>query len=271
MIRIGKTVIKPKYFPDGTLNLNYDIPISYYTEDNPVNIFWNFENNEELIILTFLTYHLRDKGIEDIHLAMPYLPNARMDRTQNNDEVFTLKYFCKIINSLNFKMVNILDAHSNVGVALLDRVVDEPPFDYIMEVYSDIVESTGDNPLIFYPDEGAMKRYTKLMLPEYVFGIKKRDWNTGIILGLEVEGNIESIKGQDILIIDDICSKGGTFYYSAKKLKELGAKDIYLYVTHCENSIFDGELLKEENSDLIKKIYTTNSLITKEHKKIKVM
>ena len=67
--------------------------------------------------------------------------------------------------------------------------------------------------------------------------------------------------------MDDICSRGGTFYHSAKKLKELGAKEVCLYVTHCENTIIEGELL---TSDLIEKVYTTNSIFTKEHEKIEV-
>ena len=50
-------------------------------------------------------------------------------------------------------------------------------------------------------------------------------------------------------------------------LKELGAKEIYLYVTHCENTILEGELL---TSGLIEKVYTTNSIFTKEHEKIEV-
>ena len=72
----------------------------------------------------------------------------------------------------------------------------------------------------------------------------------------------------DVLIVDDICSKGGTFYHSAKKLKELGADNIYLYITHCENSILEGELI---NSGLIKEIYTTDTIFTKEHELIKVL
>ena len=33
-----------------------------------------------------------------------------------------IKYFCDIINSLNFKRVWVLDAHSNVSLALLNNV-----------------------------------------------------------------------------------------------------------------------------------------------------
>lgn len=69
--------------------------------------------------------------------------------------------------------------------------------------------------------------------------------------------NREIVKDKNILIVDDICSKGGTFYHSAQALKDAGAADIYLFITHCEDSIFKGSLLE---SGLIKHIYTTDSL-----------
>ena len=53
-----------------------------------------------------------------------------------------------------------------------------------------------------------------------------------------------------------------------EKLKEMGAGDIYLYITHCENTILDGDIL---NGDLIEKVYTTESIFTKEHEKIYVI
>ena len=79
---------------------------------------------------------------------------------------------------------------------------------------------------------------------------------------------MSNIEGKNILIVDDICSKGGTFYFSAKKLKELGAKNIYLHITHCENTIFDGELL---TSGLIKRIFTTDSIFTRGHEIIETI
>ena len=102
----------------------------------------------------------------------------------------------------------------------------------------------------------------------YVFGMKKRDWATGQINGLDVAGATELIDGSRVLIVDDICSRGGTFYHSAKKLKELGAKEVYLYVSHCENTILEGEVL---SSGLIEKVYTTDSLLTREDERIEVI
>ncbi len=47
----------------------------------------------------------------------------------------------------------------------------------------------------------------------------------------------------------------------------MGADEIYLVVTHCEDTIFDGDILK---SDLITKVFTTNSILSKTHEKIEV-
>ena len=122
--------------------------------------------------------------------------------------------------------------------------------------------------VMFYPDEGAMKRYSGMIARPYAFGIKDRDWSTGQIKGLKAGGSVKSIKDSTVLIVDDICSRVGTFYYSALKLNELGAKNIILYITHCENTILEGEVL---TCGLIDKVYTTNSLFTQNHKNIEVI
>lgn len=60
-----------------------------------------------------------------------------------------------------------------------------------------------------------------------------------------------------MLIVDDICSRGGTLYHSAKALKAAGAKNVSLYVTHLEVTVMIGDL---PDSGLIDHIYTTKSI-----------
>lgn len=259
MIKLNGTAVETGHFPDGTTLMKQKISHDVYCG---AKIEWFFENNEELVTLIYLTKHLRENGVKDIYLNLPYIPNARQDRVKSSEDVFTLKYFADVINYLNFNSVQVMDAHSNVSTALINRVVPCEPKNYINKVMQ------GCNPdMLFFPDEGSMKRYSSMADKEYAFGIKRRDWATGKIQGLDVAGCIDKIKDSKILIVDDICSKGGTFYHSAKKLKELGAKEVYLFVTHCENTIFEGELLA---GGLVEKIYTTNSIFTKEHEKIEV-
>ena len=257
MIKLNEQIIEQNHFPDGTPLLKV---LSKYSYNFSNVIRWHYESNEELITLIFLVKHLHGLGINKIDLSMPYLPNARQDRIKNPEDVFTLKYFAEVINSLNFRNVQMMDVHSNVGVALINCGISCFPYLPIRAAKSKCKPD-----MVFFPDEGAMKRYSAEVKMPYAFGIKNRDWETGEIKSLEVHG--EDVKDKKILIIDDICSRGGTFYHSAKRLKELGAKEIYLYITHCENTILEGELL---TSGLIEKVYTTNSIFTKEHEKIEV-
>ena len=258
MIKLNGEIIEQNHFPDGTPLLKV-LGGYNYTTSNIVT--WHYENNEELITLIFLVKYLHEIGVNKIDLTLPYLPNARQDRVKNIEDVFTLKYFAEVINSLNFRAVQMMDVHSNVGMALINHGFSCFPY---LPVDNAIKKCNPD--LIFFPDEGAMKRYSSKIKMPYAFGVKKRDWETGEIQDLQIitQG---TIIGKKILIIDDICSRGGTFYHSAKKLKELGAKEIYLYVTHCENTILEGDLL---TSGLIEKVYTTNSIFTNEHEKIEV-
>lgn len=250
-------VLEVNNFPDNTLLLRFS------NLNEVTSITWNYENDAELFTLICLRRHL---GAQRPKLYLPYVPHARMDRVKSDTDVFTLKYFCEVINSLDFSEVIVRDVHSNVALALLDRVVQENIIWYVNNVLHSI-----DDDLtfltFFYPDEGAMKRYSAQFNYPYAFGIKKRDWNTGKIQGLDIV-NGELVKGKNVLIIDDICSYGGTFLHSAKALKEAGAEHIYLYVTHCEQSVFKGEMY---DSGLIDHIFTTDSIMFEEKEKITIV
>ena len=294
MIKVNNEIVEIKRFPDGTLNIKGDCSIQNYDK---ILISWHYENDAEFMAVAFLTRYYQAKGSEII-LYLPYVPNARMDRVGSPNDIFTMKYFGELINSLNFKRVFVLDTHSSVSYAVikncsyvsssdivedvakyiltndchitLDDIPDEIKELIKMGLYTEaeaLVRCIHDkkNLIMFYPDEGAVKRYSKELRIPYAFGMKKRNWGTGEILGLDIFGlEPEEIKGKSILIRDDICSKGGTFYHSAKKLKELGADKIYLFVTHCENSIWDGEFGKYKQNlietGLIDHIFTTDSI-----------
>ncbi len=265
MIKLNGKIVELNRFPDGCLLIKEYVEKNF-DSDRIAEILWTFENNEELVALIYLTRHLQSHGINNIRLVMPYIPNARQDRVKKDEDVFTLKYFAEIINSLKFTSVKVLDPHSNVSEALLDNVIVDSPKNNILKVIDKI--SSDRNLIMFYPDEGAMKRYSGMIDRPFTYGIKKRDWSSGEIQGLNAFGRTELIEGSDVLIVDDISSRGGTFYYSARALKELGAKDIYLYISHCENTILEGPVI---DSGLITRIYTTNSIFTKEHSMIEVI
>ncbi len=267
MIFVNHKPIDKKQFPDGTFLLHCP------EASEEVRLEWRYEEDGELFQLICLTRHLQNVPGRRLILSLPYLPNARMDRVHADDEVFTLKHFCRTINDLGFDRVEVLDAHSTVGLALLDRVRALSPAPYLEQVLLQLDRLHG-KVLLYFPDEGAYKRYQP-MLPERpcCYGRKKRDWNTGTITGLEVADNGNPPEGAAVLMVDDICSYGGTFYYSALALKERGAAALYSFATHTEMSLLEEKsnylsLLKDGS---VLRHFTTASLYTGRLESIEVV
>ena len=294
MITINGIEIVRKTFPDGSLCL-LDLDNSLLYPNKNYEIVWLYEGDYEIFMLICIVKHLRSKMYNnvDFNLTMPYVVNGRLDRTHSDNEVFTLKYFTEIINTLNFNKVVIVDPHSIVSEALIDNVCVLRPSNIISNVI-DKMRSLNDfeadkqcinlvrELVIYFPDDGAYKRYKDAPCFKNfncIYGKKERDWETGKILGIEIYDKNGSkltneLENCDVLMVDDIISYGGTLAYSADKLKEMGAAHISAYATHVENSVLDeekGTLLKRYNDKIIDTVYTTNSIYHGNHPMVEVI
>lgn len=252
MIWVNGKEVKQEHFSAGELKIKL-----FGNSRSRVDLVWHYENDAEFFTIACIREYY---ATQDCILYLPYLPHARMDRVKNPEDVFTLKTFAHLINSLNFERVYVWDAHSNVGPALIDRCHDVTAQNWIEEAIKRIGYSK-DSLCLFFPDEGAQKRYGG-MFPDYkqAFGIKNRNWETGKIEGYMIVGE-DNVKDNHILIIDDICSYGNTFVKAAEALHEAGANGIDLYVTHCEEAVVKGDVFK---CGLIDKVFTTDSLVRSE-------
>ena len=284
MIKINGKLVNQEHFPDGSLRI---LDLQEYTPcSKEFQITWNYENDSELFTLWSLVCHLRQNYGKNVSITlnMPFCPHSRMDRVKEKQEVFTLKYFADFINLMNFDNVCVLDPHSNVTTALIDRIVEMDVSKYINTVLYklDMRGFKNKNIAVYFPDAGAMKRYKDLPLLKnkpMFYGKKVRDWKTGVITELciyDQDGTkVEAINNDfSILMIDDIISYGGTMAYSADKLKALGANKIFAYATHVENSILDeekGTLLKRLKDGTVEKVFTTNSLFNKKSEFIEII
>lgn len=258
MIKINDFVVPQTTFPDGSWLLN-KIPHTFERFNYTIELDWRYEGEHEFSLLIYLAKYLKDKYPKtSLILKMGYVPNARFDRIYNTSEVFTLKYFCEVINSLGFNNVIVMDVHSNVTNALLNNIHERP----LMELNKLIKDYHN----IYFPDEGAQKRYSKVLdlSGKYVYtGMKKRNWGTGAIEGLNIFTSLETPNKSSILMIDDICSYGGTFFFSADKLKKLGFETIDAYCTHSEKVVNDpdSKIQLAFRNGLINKLYTTDTLL----------
>lgn len=227
MITLNGTPVKPTIFPDKTSQVWHVDPSALYASSPSfVIVKWKFESEAEVMHLVQLK-QLLDKCNKQTCLFIDYLPYARQDKGISNDVTFALYSLAHVLNSLNFVNVIITDPHSEVALKLIERSAPSYPIPTIQ----DVIQKTGST-MIFYPDDGAVKKYqsiySELNLP-FITGWKRRDQKTGTIAKYAIEGDPLH---QDTLIVDDLCDGGATFILAAKALLDAGAEKICLFTTH---------------------------------------
>lgn len=185
---------------------------------------------EDVGLLLVAVDALRRMGAREIDLLLPYFPGARQDRVMVKGEPLTVKVYAELINQLHLNSVSIFDPHSEVTPAVLNNcnVIDNTEFIEFCLGHLD------KDTVLVSPDAGALKKIYQLSvklggIPIIECG-KKRDVSTGELSGFVVHEN--NLNGKKCLIVDDICDGGRTFMGLAEKLKEKGAGEINLAVSH---------------------------------------
>ena len=73
----------------------------------------------------------------------------------------------------------------------------------------------------------------------------------------QVMNVIGDVKGKTCIIVDDIIDSGGTIVNAAKALKERGAKEVYVYITH---GVLSGDAVKKIKQSVIKNLVITDTI-----------
>ncbi|WP_116522030.1 ribose-phosphate diphosphokinase [Achromobacter insuavis] len=166
-----------------------------------------------------------------VHLDMPYVPYARQDRVCNPGEALGAAVFCKLINDQQYATVTVVEPHSDVTPALLQRVRVIDAAAFLKNVLAAPAFANGVT--LMAPDAGARKRVQalaqKLGVADVRYAEKVRDPQTGRITETRVP---DDIPAQPVLVVDDICDGGRTFLELAAALRDKTDQPLYLYVTH---------------------------------------
>ena len=250
-------------FPAGEVSVKLNATeYAYRSIEEPNVIVARIQNSDDLFKLANLKDALERLDNNPINLFMPYLPYARQDRVCDKGESFSLKVLANFINSLNFNKVTVVDPHSLVSEAVIDRVQVISQLD-VLNKYTKFIPTLMKSTLIS-PDAGSNKKTAEvagwLDKDNFVRADKLRDLSNGKIK--EIIVYCDDLQGKDVVIVDDICEMGGTFIGLAAELKKMNCGKIILYVTH---GIFGGKaeavtntILKLHNGG-IDEIWTTDS------------
>lgn len=237
-------------FPDGQPHISFDcVPNS----NTPLRC--RIVTPEDLFKVGLAVEILKSHKCE-INLEILYLMGSRMDRRISDKEPHTLKSVCDTINSWNVDSVRVFQPHSRSTIDLLKNY-DEHYDCFAEESFYDMaamkamvyfgyggIDCTLNSEMrnylraskisFVFPDEGAMKRYSKGILLKWwpnanlVVLSKDREERTGEIKGMKV---VEGVPRDTCLIIDDLCDGGATFKGAAACLKST-AINVGLIVAH---------------------------------------
>lgn len=202
-----------------------------------ITLTWKPNCSDHIMELLLTINALKHAGWSDIDLDILYLPYARQDRVCAPGEAFSLEVIAKILDSAGLTTVRVYDVHNQD--ALFDVFNDT----WIVNVEAkdiflrhNIMNNFDVHDLVLCcPDNGALRRVSAIADNYHLSRcrlVKQRCTETGKILSIELSEYSDGIVDSAVLVIDDICDGGATFIEAAKVLKENGAANLYLYVTH---------------------------------------
>ena len=253
---------KVSKFPDGQQSVSIEtdslVANGMYLTDDHIVIESRFNSFRDLELIISANQAIREMGIPNVDLVVPYFLGARSDRKFTEGTSNYLKtVVCPIINSQNFNQVVVLDPHSDVLEACLNNFI---KIDNVQVVAFALEKIGKENVVLVSPDAGALKKVyhvaESLELEDIVIASKHRDVKTGKITHTEVPGLEKYDENHKFVIVDDICDGGRTFTELAKAIRKHNAlSEIYLIVTH---GIFSAGMAPL--NEAFTGIFTTNSI-----------
>lgn len=266
MLLVNNKPITTGKFPNNETYVDFD-ELKELDPEKTHEISMRFESNDDLILLLLLKRSMDDMGFRHVTLCCPYLPYSALDRTEGK-RCLGVKYIGSLINSLNFDSVSVLEAHSDVALAVVDRIKNTNYSEEIVEKAAQRLINSGVNQnsiLLVFPDSGAEKRYKALKnkFSQWVSFQKKRRFADGkldrpILSDQQLSGD----QVTTALIVDDLCRGGRTACLVAQEVSEKfpTITSCFLCVTHTEESVYTGPILSDKH---ITAILTTDSCIQK--------
>ena len=212
--------------------------------------------NESLMEVLICLDALRRSSAGEITCVIPYFGYARQDRKALPRQPITAKLVASLLEEAGANRVVTFDLHAAQIQGFFHCPVDDLTTVPMMGQYFRRKNMSPENTVVVSPDHGGVKRARNLaeMLECPIAIIDKRRPRANVCEACNVIGDVE---GKDVIIVDDIVDTGGSLIAASNILKEQGAKDIYVCVSH---GIFSHNAITRIEDSMIKELVVTNTI-----------
>jgi ribose-phosphate pyrophosphokinase len=225
---IETVLVANKTFPDGETYIRLESPVR---ENNVVIVQTTSPPQDtKLIQLAFMADAAKRNGASKVTAAVPYLAYARQDKIFLQGETISIEAIAHMLKAAGVDALLTVNIHAEA--ALRKFPFPAKTISAIPLLAEHFVKKGVKKAFALAPDKGAMyiaQQAQAVLGGEAGHLEKQRDRYTG---QTAQTGKGLNVKGQLVIIFDDIISTGGTIVGAAKILKELGAAKVFVACVH---------------------------------------
>ena len=192
----------------------------------------------------------------EVIAVIPYLGYARQDREFLPGEIVTMKVLGNLFKGLGLSKIIVIDIHSKIG--LKQFKIKSENLTAIPDLVKYFKKIKMEDPLIVSPDQGGKERAEKFAKEadlDFIALQKFRDRKTGRVRIRN--GDLDNVKGRDLILVDDMISTGGSIVKATEFLKKQKCKRVFVACTHALLINNAGKKIKDAG---VTKIISTNSI-----------
>ena len=211
--------------------------------------------NDNLMELLICIDALKRSSAKNITAVIPYFGYARQDRKVVPRTAISAKLVSDLITNAGANRILSVDLHAGQIQGFFNIPVDNL---FATPIFARHIKKKVklNNLICVAPDVGGVERTRALSrrLNTSIAIIDKRRPAPG---KSEVMNIVGDIRNKNCVIIDDIIDSGGTIVNAAQALKNKGAKDVFVYITH---AVLSGKAVEKIEKSKIKKLITTDTI-----------
>ncbi len=211
--------------------------------------------NDNLMELLLCIDALKRSSAKNITAVVPYFGYARQDRKVAPRTSISAKLVSNLITKAGADRVVTVDLHAGQIQGFFDIPVDNL---FATPIFARHVRKKikSKNLICVAPDVGGTERARALgkLLNVGLAIVDKRRPKPGQSQVMNIIGDV---KGKTCILVDDIIDSGGTIVNAAKALKDRGAKEVYVYITH---GVLSGEAVNKIKNSVIKNLVITDTI-----------